>query len=285
MQQICDLHAHSHFSDGTDSPTQLLQKAQAAGISALALTDHNTVAGLPEFLAAAEGSTVTAVPGVEISTEYNNVELHIVGLFLKPAYWAQVTDYLATINIRKEQSSRALIKSLCEAGYPLDYDEVKAQHHGVVNRAVIAGAMLQKGYITTIGEAFRGLLSETNGVYVPPKRIPSLEAVDFLRSVQAVPVLAHPFLNLGEADMVRFIQLAKPCGLAAMETLYSTYSDATTADAQRIAQTCGLLQSGGSDYHGGPKPDIALGTGRGSLAVPLSICEALREYHGMGSKT
>ena len=268
MQKCCDLHTHSCFSDGTDSPAQILKKAVGLGLSAAALTDHNTVDGLPEFLEAAKGRDILAIPGVEISTGYAGKELHIIGLFLDPDDFEQIMDFLSIINRRKEESNRRLIQNLNKAGYELCYEEINEQHQGNINRAVIAGAMLEKGYISAIKEAFKGLLSEEKGLYIPPERISSFEAIAFLRSIGAVPVLAHPFLNLQKEELISFVQQAKPYGLAAMETRYATYSPEMTDAAAEIANACGLLESGGSDYHGANKPDIQLGTGKGMLAVP-----------------
>lgn len=271
MKKYCDLHTHSCFSDGTDSPSGLLEKATALGLSAVALTDHNTVAGLPEFLEAADGKDILAVPGVEISTGYNGKELHIVGLFLNPNHFGEITEFLRVINRRKEKSNRQLIENLNRAGYNLCYDEIAVKHQGSINRAVIAAELLEKGYIAEIKEAFQGLLSEKNGYYQPPERIPTQEAIGFLHSIGAVPVLAHPFLNLQAEELTEFIRIAKPLGLAAMETRYSTYSPEVTKTASEIAREYRLPESGGSDYHGKNKPDIALGIGRGNLAVPASF--------------
>lgn len=276
ITKYCDLHTHSWFSDGTDSPSELMKKAAALGLSAIALTDHNTVAGLPEFLEAAEGTGILAVPGVEISTGYNGKELHILGLFLKPDRFAEITELLSVINQRKEASNRQLMDNLNRAGYLLCYDEIVARHQGNINRAVIAAELLEKGYISEIKEAFKGLLSAKNGYYHPPERIPSPEAIGFLRSVGAVPVLAHPFLNMQAEELTGFIQKAQPCGLAAMETRYAAYSPEITSLASGIAREYNLLESGGSDYHGRNKPEIQLGTGRGNLAVPFSFACDLR---------
>ena len=278
MQQTVDLHTHSTYSDGSATPEEIIQKAVAIGLQAVALTDHNTVAGLPDFLKASRGKDILAVPGVEISTEYDGTELHIVGLFLEPEYFAQTTAFLNEMNLRKDQSNRDLIQALNQAGYDLDYDQIKGSHQGTVNRAVIAAELLKKGYISTIKEAFKGLLSEENGYYVPPKRLSSFEAISFLRSVHAIPVLAHPFLDLTEEELRVFLQKAKTCGLMAMETRYSTWDQKTTDTAIRIAEEFGLLQSGGSDYHGTNKIDIHLGTGKGSLAVPRALLDKLIKH-------
>lgn len=275
MKKYCDLHTHSYFSDGTDSPEVILDEAVEAGLSAVALTDHNTVAGLPEFLESAKGKDILAIPGVEISTGYNGKELHIIGLFLEPEYYGEMTVFLSVINQRKIESNKQLIRNLKDAGYALDYGEITEKHQGNVNRAVIAAALLEKGYISEIKEAFKGLLSAKNGLYTPPERISSFVAIEFLKSIGAVPVLAHPFLNLQENELAVFLPQAKQSGLLAMEAHYSTYSPETTAAAVRIAQSFDILQSGGSDYHGANKPDIRIGIGKGSLAVPGSFASQL----------
>ena len=278
MNAYCDLHTHSRYSDGTAYPAQIVEEAVEAGLSAVALTDHNTVAGVPEFLERAKDTSVRAIAGVEISTGYLGKELHIVGLFLKAEDFDKITDFLSVINRRKEESNRNLIRRLNQAGYDLDYDRIRAENPGNVNRAVIAAAMLEKGYVSEIKEAFKGLLSKKSGYYVPPERISAFGAIEFLHSIHAVPVLAHPFLNLQEAELEVFLPRAKDCGLAAMETRYSTYSPETTAKAIKMACGHGILQSGGSDYHGNNKPDIRLGTGRGTLAVPYRFMEELESY-------
>ena len=279
MGKYCDLHTHSHYSDGTFSPAEIIAEAEKLGLSAVALTDHNTVAGIPEFLSSAQGKSVEAVPGVELSTNYGETELHIVGLFLPPENLGSVTELTETFNRKKEDSNRLLIHNLRQAGYILDYEEIRQSHpEGTVNRAVIASALLEKGYIGSVSEAFQGLLSKKSGFYVPPERLSSFDAIRFLRTLGAVPVLAHPFLNLKTEEGLRqFLSEAAPCGLTAMETMYPSFSPETTALAQCIAREFHLQESGGSDFHGQTKPYIALGIGKGSLAVPSFIVEDLKK--------
>ncbi len=279
MTKNCDLHTHSHYSDGTASPAEIIRLAREKGLSAVALTDHNTIQGLPEFLEAAAGSTVRAIPGVEISTGFEGRELHIVGLFLRPAIYERVQDFVSVINIRKEESNRQLIAALRGLGYNLDLNELKQKHKGNINRAIIAAEMVEKGYLPEIKAGFKGVLSAKYGVYVPPERIPALEAIAFLRSIDAVPILAHPYLNLTQEGLDAFIEAAKPLGLAAIETRYSTYTPETTAAAIHTAVAHGLLESGGSDYHGGNKPDIDLGIGRGDLHVPGVLLQQLEAWN------
>lgn len=277
MKGYVDLHTHSLFSDGTYSPTELIESAAQAGLEAIALTDHNTVAGLAEFIRAAEGYDLAAIPGVEISAGYEGKEVHIVGLFLRPEVWGEVTDYLQVLNRRKTESNRALVRRLQEAGYRVDLDAMLQNTQGTVNRAVIAAKMMELGYVSSVKEAIKGPLSQDKGFYVPPERLDAFEVIAFLRSVGAVSVLAHPYLSLEEAQIRTFLPEAKKHGLAAMETRYSTYTPETTEAAIRLAKEFGILESGGSDFHGQNKPDIRLGTGRGDLQVPLHLMKKLEE--------
>lgn len=278
MNNCCDLHTHSCYSDGTCTPAEIIDLAVGAGLSAVALTDHNTIAGLPSFLAAAEGKDILAIPGVEISTGWNEKELHIVGLFLPAAAYDAITEFLKIINIRKEDSNRKLICTLSSAGYDLDYEAIRRSHpEGTVNRAVIAAALLARGYVSSVKEAFQTLVSSENGYYTPPERISVLDAIGFLASIHAVPVLAHPFLSLSEAELREFLPEAKKYGLKAMETRYASYSSETERLAEKIAAEFSLLHSGGSDFHGTNKPDIRLGIGKGGLCIPTDYIKQLQE--------
>lgn len=273
----CDLHTHSIYSDGTFTPAALITAAKETGLEAVALTDHNTVAGLPNFLAAAEGSGVEPVAGIEISTDYDNVELHILALFVKPADYDPITKLMEEMVRRKEEANVALVKALNRAGYSVNLDAIKAgTPNGQINRAHIAAELTRLGYVNDIQAAFKKLLSPKHGLYVPPKRIESYEAIRFIKALGCTAVLAHPFLNLDAASLRNFLPCAVKCGLDGMEVAYSKYSPDTTALAKEIADAFGLKYSGGSDFHGGNKPDIAIGRGRGNLAIPMDWLEKLR---------
>ena len=282
---MIDLHTHTHFSDGTYSPAELIAEAERVGLSAIALCDHNTVRGLDEFLAAAQGRSVEAIPAVEFSTDYLTdggkiKELHIVALFVRPEYYDDITAMVAPIAENKKKSNHALIAALQAHGYDITYDEVCAKGRGNINRAHVAGVLTEKGYTASIQEAFQTVLAPERGFYVEPKRLPVLDTIRHIRSIGAVPVLAHPFLKLDEAQLRAFLDKAIPCGLVGMETLYSTYDEKTTALSRTIAAEYGLCESGGSDFHGGRKPDIALGTGRGNLAIPYEFLDKLKAFAG-----
>ena len=273
---MIDLHTHSTYSDGTLTPEQLLREAENAGVRAVALTDHNTIAGLPDFLRAAKDSPVAAIPGTEFSTEYCGTELHILGLFIESRHYAAVTALLNDMLERKERSGRELVEALKKADIFLDYDAIRrGTPDGYVNRALIAAEMVRLGYADSVQQAFSRWLSPKHGYYVPPKRLDAYETIRFIKSIGACAVLAHPFLNLDEQGLRSFLPAAVEAGLDAMEVRYPLFDREQTALAERIADEFGLLPSGGSDFHGQNKPHIRLGTGRGELAVPDEWLRAL----------
>lgn len=254
-----DLHTHSIYSDGSWTPAQIVAEA-AKNCLTVALTDHNSVSGLPEFLEAARALDVEAVPGIEFSTDYGENELHIVALFVPESAYDPIRDYVAAGDRRKEESNRVLIRSLNTAGYELDYAQIVAKTpDGRVNRAIIGEEMVRKGYVASVKEAFATVLDERHGFYVRPARPDALETIRFICQIGGVPVLAHPYLSLRQPALEEFLSLAKASGLVAMETQYASYDAETTALAVATAKKYGLLQSGGSDFHGDAKPHIALG--------------------------
>lgn len=282
MKEYCDLHVHSHFSDGTCSPAELIGIAQQAKLSAIALCDHNTIDGLGEFLKAGENSGVEAIPGIEFSTDYENVELHILGLFIPKAYYGAIDEMMQEQKRRKEQSNIDLVQKLNAAGYAIDYEALRASTpNGFVNRALVAAELTRKGYTPSIPDAFRQLLSAKKGYYTPPKRPDAYEIIKWIKEMGAVAILAHPFLNLEADALEAFLPKAVEMGLDGMEVLYPKYDEQTTQLAQHMAQRHGLLPSGGSDFHGENKPDIQMGTGRGNLSIPLQYLEAFKEKCGI----
>ncbi len=269
-----DLHTHSIFSDGTLTPTQIIQSAAQQGLT-VALTDHNTVSGLPEFLAAAEALGAEAVPGIEFSTDYQGTELHIVALFVRPESYGVIGEYVAEGDRQKDQSNRDLIARLQAAGYAIDYADILAQTpDGRVNRANIGAELVKKGYVPTVKAAFDTLLKEKHGFYVPPKRPDAYDTIAFIRTIGALPVLAHPYLSMDRQRVEAFLPEAVDRGLVAMETEYTTYDPDTTAYARQAAARFGLKISGGSDFHGAVKPNNPLGC----VSLPEASYQALKNW-------
>ena len=278
MKKYCDLHTHSVFSDGTWTPSQIIEKAGSLGLSSVALCDHNTVSGLPDFIKAAEGKDIKAVCGCEFSVDYEGRELHLLGLFIKPERFDDVTALMDSVIARKEQSNIDLVSKLNKAGYAVDYDKIKAENPGAtINRAHIARELTRLHYTTSVSEAFSTLLSPAAGFYIEPERLTVWQVIEFIDSIGAVPVLAHPFLELNEGELREFLAKAVPLGLCGIEAEYTLFDGAQRALLRDIAADFGILTSGGSDFHGETKPDTHIGIGTGDLRVPAEWMNELKK--------
>lgn len=278
IKKYCDLHTHSIFSDGTYTPQQIIDAALENELAAVALCDHNTTAGLESFIKYAENKKIKAVAGAEISTAYKDKELHIVALCLNPKTFEKIETFVDGARKEKEKSNRSLIAALVKAGFFLDYEALKANTpNGNVNRAVIAKAMVKRGYVQSVAEAFETYLSKEGGLYKEPRRPDVFSAILLIRSLGAAPVLAHPFLDLKEEELKIFLPKAKKAGLLAMEVEYSLFDEAACKLAKKLADEHGLLYSGGSDFHGQIKPDIQIGFGKGNLRIPYEYLTAIEK--------
>lgn len=275
--KLCDLHTHSVYSDGTYTPKELVDSAIHIGLAAVALCDHNTADGLPEFLAAAKNKEIQAIAGAEFSVDYHQKELHLLGLFIPQSQFDAVSGLMQGVAERKKQSNRHLIASLNRAGYEIEYERIeKSTPNGKFNRAHVAAELTRKGYTESIKQAFDTLLAPEAGHYVEPKRPAFFEMIDFIKSIDAVPVLAHPFLNLTSGELEALLPLAKERGLIGMECCHSHYDKAATKEAFRFADRFKLCYSGGSDFHGENKPGVSLGFGKGCLKIPFDWVMALK---------
>ncbi len=285
MKNICDLHTHTKCSDGTLTASQLIDLAINCGLYAIALTDHNTASGLPEFFSAADGKDIEAVGGVELSCDYNGREIHIVGLFLTLDDVQKVEELMRRMKENKIISNKNLIGRLAADGYDISYEDVEKTVNGYMNRAHIATHLVCKGYFENRQEAFDKILQPYGKYYIPPKTISAFEGIEFLNSLGAVSVLAHPYLSLDEGEMDEFLARAVASGLDAMETIYTTYDEQTTIKAIAMAEKYGLLQSGGSDFHGENKPDTKLGVGYGNIGFTKDLYLKLKERRENKQKT
>jgi len=281
MTKICDLHTHSIYSDGTYTPSEIIDAAIGIGLSAVALCDHNTIDGLYDFLSAAEGKSIEAVAGAEFSVDYEGTELHLLGLYIPKDRFEDITNIMTSVSARKEQSNINLVNSLNKDGYLIDYDTIKSKSpNGKINRAHIAAELTNLGYTGSIKQAFDTLLSPEAGHYTEPERLNVFDMIKYIKGIGAVPVLAHPFLNLTEDRLKSFLSKATQAGLKGMECYYSLYDQETTEKALKISNDFGVLPSGGSDFHGTNKPDIMLGVGRGNLCTPFEWALELKKSAG-----
>lgn len=282
MKQI-DLHVHSTFSDGTFTPSMLVSEAVNKGLSAIALTDHDTVSGVKEGLEAANKAGIELIPGIELSTFYEKKEIHIVGLFID----YENPDFnrrLDTFRDGRENKNIKMCEKFKDIGIDVSYEEMKSMYAGsVITRAHFADYLLKKGYVRDRNEAFDRYIGDHGPCYVDREKITPKEAIELIHSVGGVAILAHPVLyHLGTTAMHKLMDYLCDNGIQALEAIYSTYSMGDEIQMRNLAKEYNLLISGGSDFHGANKPHILLGTGMGKLFVPYEVLDNLRKlapYH------
>lgn len=280
--KICDLHCHSRFSDGTATPRELVDLACEKGLAALALTDHNTMDGLAPFAEAAEGR-IEYCGGCEFSTDSNGRELHLLGLFLDPNHSGMLQNALTQQLERKEMSNRMTVERLTQDGYPVSYEEfISLYGTGSKNRTHIARYLIKKGVLHTVSEAMEGILSAKAGYYTAPKKLDFFEMIRMIRAQGGVAVWAHPMLQRSGEEMTQndceaILRQATECGLDGAEVYYSTYTEEDTTFMKKMCEKYGLIESGGSDFHGETKPNLEIGSGYGNLRVPYSCYEQLKK--------
>lgn len=276
----CDLQMHSTHSDGTDSPRRLVELAVEAGLGAMALTDHDTTTGLPEARAAAAELGIQFISGVEITCEYGGKSMDMLG-FCFDSGADGLQEKLARIQEGRRQRNLEIIGKLNGLGHEISYDEVAAEADKadgkIVGRPHFATVMIRKGIVQERQEAFDKYLAEGGAAYVPKLAVSPEECVQMLEEAGGVAVLAHPKLvRFPKGKDIRdLLTDLKDAGLAGLECYYSLHSPEETEMYLDLAREFGLLVTGGSDYHGGNKPEIKVGTGLGELKVPIACAEAL----------
>ena len=278
---MIDLHCHSTFSDGSLTPEQLADEAVKAGLSALALTDHDTVAGLPRFLAAAEGKSFRAVPGVELSVDCSSGVMHMLGYWMDTAN-PELVRQMEWIRNGREMRNRTMLEKLNALGFAMTWDEVQAMAgEDVVGRPHFGQVLIQKGYAKDKNEAFDKWLGDGKPGYADRPRLTAEVAVALIRQAGGVAVLAHPFsLRISRDAMASlFIELAA-AGLAGVECYYSEHSAELTKEYLAMAKQANLVPTGGSDFHGEVSPGIRLGVGFGGLNVPDEALAQLEARRG-----
>lgn len=278
MGKTIDLHLHTTASDGTDTPAQAVLRARELGLSAIAVTDHDTVSGIAEALKAGTELGVEVIPGIEISADYRGNKAHIVGLFidhtredLRPAVNWSVTE--------REQRNEKIVAAMAADGFRISLEVLKARHpDSMLGRPHMAEYLLEMGYVSSVKEAFDLYLGEGCPYYRNKERIPLASAVSAIRGAGGIAVVAHP-LQYGypEEELLCFLQTARDCGCTALEAYYSDHSPAEQEMLLALAPAMGLAVSGGSDYHGSIKPHIQMGSGtEGGLSVPYAVLEHLK---------
>ncbi len=274
-----DLHTHSTASDGTLTPSELMQAAKKTGLEAIALTDHDTAAGLEEALDHAGKLDIECIPGCELSVVSPSGNMHILGYWI-PTGPSRLSQTLESLRDRRHERNHMIMAKLNALGMEIGYDDVLAVAGGdAVGRPHIAQVMHARGFVNSVSDAFRNYLGSDGKAYVPKEKLGPRQAIELLKSVGATVVLAHPFLlGLQGPDLRGVIRQLKEYGLDGVEAYYTLHRPDQTLTYVSIAQDLDLLVTGGSDFHGAVKPDVHLGIGFGNLFVPYSILTAMKEH-------
>ncbi len=272
-----DLHTHSDVSDGSASPSRIIDLAVAARLTAVALTDHDTLAGIDEARSRADELGIRLIPGVELSCEWDQGGCHMVVLWLEPGS-GPLQDRLADLQVARDGRNDRILARLADFGIDITAEELAAQSGGgVTGRPHIAALMVAKGAVGSVRQAFDEYLGNGKPAYVGRERLTPDEAIALAEASGAVTVLAHPH-TLGLENAAEFRDALGDMGetgLSGMECWYGEYSPAYRKSMVSVARSHELVPSGGSDFHGTYKPGLSLGTGRGDLVVPDHVLDEL----------
>lgn len=277
MEKPIDLHCHSTASDGSLSPEELVLYAKTKGASALALTDHDTVAGISEFLEAGQKYGLETIPGVEISADYHQGTMHVLGYYIDHNHPFLLRELSRLQQARKERNPK-IIEKLREMGLPITLKQVQALARGQIGRPHIAQALLLNGIVSSVEEAFQKYLSRGCPAYVEKFRFSSSDSIDLIKKAGGLPVLAHPFtLNIQDPnELKKLLEELKDNGLKGLEIIYPEHTPEQTKEYEKLCQELGLIPTGGSDFHGQINPKIEILFGRGNMIVPYSYLDRLK---------
>ena len=277
-KKYIDLHVHSTASDGTYTPGEVVKLAANKGLSAIALTDHDTIDGVKEAMQAANEYGIELIPGIEFSTAYEKREVHMLGLFIDPDNHSlneRLNELVATRDRRNEQ----MALNLRNAGIDITIPElVKMFPNAILTRAHFARYMYEKGYISDIRVAFDKYIGDGRPCYVRREKISAKEVIDLIKNAGGIPILAHPMLyGFNERELKECVASLTHSGLMGIEAIYSRNKGLDESKVRAVARENSLLISGGSDFHGANKPGLDIGTGYGHLAIPYEVLTELRK--------
>jgi len=267
--KFADLHVHTSCSDGTYTPAQLIKEGIQRGISCLAIVDHDTTAALEEASAQAHGGDLEIIPGIELTAQHENQEIHILGYFLDYRN-RKLLEKLKLVQLDRIERVYKIIENLKELGLKLDPQTVfRISGKATVGRMHIARALVEDGWVDSTAEAFRKYIGDKSPAYVLGFRISVPEAIKLIHHAGGVAVLAHPYMLRNDALITEFAGY----GLEGIEVYYPEHSQAMVNFYLNLAKKLNLLVTGGTDFHGSAKPQIKLGM----IKVPLELVEKLRQ--------
>lgn len=275
-----DLHVHSNASDGTLSPSQVVDLAVSRQLDAVALTDHDTIDGLAPALKAAAAYPLELIPGIEMSCVYRGTEIHILGLYIDHHH-SGLSQGLQQIRRIRAIRNQQMIQRFQEDGFAIaEADLTVLNPDTVITRAHFAKVLTEKGYTSSMKQAFDKYL-QYGGRYCcrQEETTPAL-AMALLTEAGAFPILAHPMLyHMGYQQMEELVIDLKSMGLKGIEVYHSSNNQYESGILKQLAKRHHLLPSGGSDFHGSNKPDIEIGTGRGGLRISHLLLRDIKEAH------
>ncbi|MBS4024909.1 MAG: PHP domain-containing protein [Clostridia bacterium] len=255
---MIDLHVHTTASDGTLTPTEIIILAKESGLLGIGITDHDTVAGIAEAIASGKEKGIQVIPGIELSCNWNDQEIHILGYFI--SYKSKdLIDKLKFLQDKRQHRIYQMVDEANKHGYKVTIDEVKALASGEsIGRPHLAQALLKKGYISSVAEGFEKYLTKGKPFYVPRYKLTPFEAIDIISNVNGVSVLAHP--GLYKDGWENLLPDLIAVGLAGIEINYPEHSDYLIKELQILAKKNNLIATGGSDFHGNEIRENMLGT-------------------------
>lgn len=272
-----DLHVHSSASDGTLTPEEIVALAKEKKITAIALTDHDTMEGVKKAKRAAVGSELEVISGIEISCEYQGREIHILGLFLEEDCEELLSD-LAYYRAKRDERNEKMISNFQKAGIPMTMEELnRGDANAVITRAHFARYLVEHGYVKKKDDAFKKYLGKKCSFYETREYITPKRAIELIRKAKGLSFLAHAYLyKMSDKEIKQMVEELISYGLDGLEVYHSSHNICESRKLLALAKEKGLLVSGGSDFHGANKPDIDLSVGRGNLRLPHYILEEIK---------
>jgi hypothetical protein len=282
MEKI-DLHVHTTASDGALRPSDVVRLASRKNLKAIAITDHDSIDGIEEAQKAGNQLSVEVIPGIEISANFRNGSLHLLGYFIETG--GTLASKLTRLKQARSERNPQIVDKLNRLGLRLSYPDVlEASGGGQVGRPHFAQVLVDRGYVRSINEAFDRYLAKGAPAYVDKYRFEVHEAIDVVLEAGGVPVLAHPrTLNCSLKDLERFVTALTHRGLMGIEVFYPEHSAEQMRQYGRLAEKLGLIQTGGSDFHGAPIKTTELGFIGEGISLPYSMVRVLKKAKHRGS--